>query len=136
VPGPKIYTVESVDALIPDLEKRFQRLDEIRERLRRAKVKSDALEMIWGDQVHKKDNPDHQEYEHHLEALKELEEEFQKVSASFGEYGATVKGLEPGLLDFYGVRDGILVFLCWKRGETKCEYWHHVDAGFAGRQKV
>ena len=136
MPGPRVYTVDEVSELIPDLESRFVRLDEIRAKLRRVKVKADAIEMIWGDEVHKKDNPDHQEYEHHIESLKELEEEFQRVSASFGEFGATVKGLEPGLLDFYGVRDGHLVFLCWRRGEKRCEYWHHVDSGFSGRQKV
>jgi hypothetical protein len=136
VPGPRVYTIDEVSALIPDLEGRFTRLDEIREKLRRGKVKADAIEMIWGDQVHKKSNPDHQEYEHHMESLKELEEEFQRVSASFSEFSATVKGLEPGLLDFYGVREGILVFWCWRRGEAKCEWWHHLDAGFAGRRKA
>jgi hypothetical protein len=136
MPGPRVYTVEEVNELIPDLERRFARLDEIRERLKTAKIKLDALEMIWGDAIHKHDNPDHKEFEHHLETLKRLEDEFQTASASFGELSATVKGLDPGLLDFYGVRDGRLVFLCWRRGEVKCEFWHHVDAGFSGRQPV
>lgn len=136
VSGPRVFTVEEVDALLPDLEGRFVKLDGIRGKLRAAKIKLDALEMIWGDAIHKRDNPDHGEFEHHLETLKALEEEFQQVGASFGEFGATVKGLDPGLLDFYAVRDKRLVFLCWRRGEPRCEYWHPIDAGFAGRQRI
>jgi hypothetical protein len=134
--GPRVYTVDEVNELIPELERRFLELDELRRKLKISKIRLDALEMIWGDQIHKNDCPDHGEYDHHLEELKATEEQFQKTAGSFSEFSATVKGLDPGLLDFYGVHDGHLVFLCWRRGEEKCEFWHHVDAGFAGRQPV
>ena len=134
--GPRVYTVDEVNAMIPLLEERFIALDELRRKLKIIKIRLDATEMIWGEQIHKKDCPDHHEYEHHLEDLKNAEEQFQKIAASFTEFSATVKGLDPGLLDFYGVRDGYLVYLCWRRGEDKCEYWHHIDTGFAGRQKL
>ena len=39
-----------------------------------------------------------------------------------------------GLADVYHVRDGRLVFLCWKRDEEEFEAWHHVDEGFAERE--
>lgn len=134
--GPRVYSIAEVDSMIPELEERFVRLDELRKRLREYKIRIDAIEMIWGDQIHRKECPDHKEYEHYLEELKKFEEQFQKTVASFQEFSATVKGVEPGLLDFYGVRDGYLIYLCWRRGETKCEYWHHVDEGFAGRQPI
>ncbi len=50
--------------------------------------------------------------------------------------GCQVKSLEEGLVDFPHLREGREVLLCWKLGEDDIEYWHEVDAGFAGRMKL
>jgi len=50
--------------------------------------------------------------------------------------GALVKDMASGLLDFPAMREGHEVYLCWKVGEQKIEYWHEVEAGFAGRQPI
>ena len=50
--------------------------------------------------------------------------------------GCVLKGFEDGLVDFYGQRDGRLVFLCWRLGEDEVTCWHELDAGFAGRQPI
>ena len=49
------------------------------------------------------------------------------------EMGVVVKGVQEGLVDFPHLHDGREVYLCWKYGEEDIEYWHEVDAGFAGR---
>jgi hypothetical protein len=28
------------------------------------------------------------------------------------------------------------VFLCWEQGEEDIEFWHDLDAGYAGREKL
>ncbi|MGY8762948.1 MAG: DUF2203 family protein, partial [Nitrospinaceae bacterium] len=28
------------------------------------------------------------------------------------------------------------VYLCWKNPEEKIEYWHDIQSGFAGRQRI
>ena len=134
--GPRVFTVEQVDRLLPELESRFAALDQIRERMRASKIRIDALEMIWGEKLASRECTDHGEYLHPLEELKQLEEEFRSRMAACTDIGATVKGVEPGLVDFYGVRDGYLVYLCWKRGEERCGHWHPIDAGFAGRKPL
>ena len=50
--------------------------------------------------------------------------------------GAVVKDPRTGLLDFYGRVDGRLVWLCWRYGETSLDYYHDLDAGFAGRRPL
>jgi len=50
--------------------------------------------------------------------------------------GCQLKDLDSGLIDFPTVWEGREVFLCWKLGEPRVEYWHEVDAGFAGRQPL
>jgi len=136
MPGPRIYSIEEVDRLLPRLERIFTTLDDIKARLRTLKIRVNALEMIWGAKVHEKDNPDHLELEHHLSEMKDAEKEFEQATKQIGKLGGQVKSVEPPLVDFYGVRDGRLIFWCWTRGEEKIDHWHHVDEGFAGRQKV
>ena len=48
--------------------------------------------------------------------------------------GAKIKDINTGLVDFLAQRDGREVYLCWKYGEEQVEYWHDIEAGFAGRQ--
>jgi hypothetical protein len=50
--------------------------------------------------------------------------------------GVQVKDINTGLLDFSAMKDGREVYLCWKYGEDQIEYWHEVEAGFAGRQPI
>jgi hypothetical protein len=48
--------------------------------------------------------------------------------------GVQLKDFERGLVDFPSLREGRVVLLCWQLGEgDELEWWHDVDAGFAGR---
>jgi hypothetical protein len=51
--------------------------------------------------------------------------------------GIQLKDYQQGLIDFPSMRDGRVVLLCWKADEGDClEWWHDVEAGFAGRQPL
>lgn len=72
-----------------------------------------------------------------------LRREIDAVAARINGYvdeltavGCLLKGFEDGLVDFYGLREGRLVFLCWRLGEASVSHWHELDAGFAGRQAI
>lgn len=136
MPGPRVYELHEVDALIPDLERRFCAIDDLKERMRVLHLRINALELIWGREVHETDNPDHKELMHHLEDMKSVQEEFEAATREIGEMGGQVKGMDPGLVDFYGVREGHLIHWCWRRGETEITHWHHVDEGYAQREPV
>lgn len=134
--GPRVFSVDEANRLIPQLEENFRALDALREKMRGIKFKMNALEMIWGEAVNASDNPDRREYHHYVDELKGLGEEFARLVGRFEEIGAVLKGLDMGLIDFYGVKDGRLVFLCWQRGESEIGHWHHIDEGFAGRHPL
>ncbi|NIN71236.1 MAG: DUF2203 family protein [Gemmatimonadetes bacterium] len=83
--------------------------------------------------------------DHDLETMKErrreldglLQELTDRINAHIDELeniGVVFKGFEPGLVDFYAMMDDREVFLCWKLGEAQVDYWHELDAGYAGRQ--
>ena len=69
----------------------------------------------------------------------EAEAQVQRAKDALGEIdaiGVQVKDLDTGLLDFPCRVHGELVLLCWRRGETRIEYWHTLEAGFRGRQPL
>ncbi len=47
-----------------------------------------------------------------------------------------VKDLSIGLIDFPAVKDGRVIYLCWKYNEESVQFWHEAEAGFAGRQPI
>ena len=52
------------------------------------------------------------------------------------EMGVQIKDFERGLVDFPHLRDGHEVFLCWELDEPDIEFWHEIDAGYAGRERL
>ena len=50
--------------------------------------------------------------------------------------GVILKDADKGLCDFPYMRQGRVVYLCWQLGEERIEYWHDIEAGFAGREPL
>ena len=66
----------------------------------------------------------------------QLIEAFQSALKQLEELGCVLKDLQSGLIDFYTVRSGDLVFLCWKLEEDRIRFWHTLTDGYAGRQSL
>ncbi len=65
-----------------------------------------------------------------------LASDIEHYIAELNDLGVICKGMDTGLVDFRGQIDGREVFYCWKLGEPSVQYWHEVDAGFVGRQRL
>jgi hypothetical protein len=65
-----------------------------------------------------------------------LAKDIEGYIAELAALGVICKGMGTGLVDFPGEIDGRDVFFCWKLGEPSVQYWHEVDAGFIGRQRL
>lgn len=48
--------------------------------------------------------------------------------------GVTLREIETGLIDFPALASGRQIWLCWRLGESKVEWWHELDDGFGGRR--
>lgn len=64
-----------------------------------------------------------------FQALKDVLYEIQQ-------YDVYVKDVNSGLVDFPSIRDGEVVYLCWRFGEDQIGYWHELESGFQGRKPV
>ena len=62
--------------------------------------------------------------------------ELQAGLQAFEDRGIVLRDLDRGLIDFPASREDREVYLCWIDGEADIEFWHDLDAGYAGRQPL
>jgi hypothetical protein len=79
----------------------------------------------------------------HREELQQAQNGFERDQERLLEYvqelkdlGVELKDFFTGLVDFPCRMDDREVYLCWRYGEPEVAYWHELDKGFAGRQKL
>jgi hypothetical protein len=122
----RLFTVEEVNALLPTLRKILDEVALHRDALReRAPHMEPILEAAPGNGGGKAGS----EYGVEAYNLYLAIERIRKL-------GVVLKDLDLGLLDFPHERGGRVVFLCWHPPEVRVEYWHDLDAGYAGRQPL
>ena len=73
---------------------------------------------------------------HQLATLRTLYDATREAVDDLAGAGCVVKHIEQGLVDWYALRDGEEVYLCWKLGEKEVEFWHELHTGFAGRRPI
>jgi hypothetical protein len=122
----KTFTIDEANALVPQLEELLGDMIEMRDNLAmKGQMLQPMLDHAGGNGGSKAGS----EY-----AL--LLQRFQASLNLFQDLGVELKDLDQGLIDFPSYRDGKLVYLCWQRGETRIDFWHDIDTGFASRQPL
>ncbi|MBV9928659.1 MAG: DUF2203 domain-containing protein [Acidobacteria bacterium] len=124
----KLFTVEEANALLPTVRKVVSRIQRTYARVsaaqERARLAAAGAAQGGGGMEGGGD---------YVLALSVLAE----ASGELEELGVQLKDYERGLIDFPAMRDGRVVLLCWQMGEGDAlEWWHDLEAGFAGRQPL
>lgn len=121
----KHYTREEATALLPRLRLWLVRLNELRRQLERSDKRLASLmgpgQDLGGDLVNS-----------WIRALAQM----QEVLGEFQKREIQIKDMERGLVDFPAIIGGKEVFLCWEQDEEDVEFWHDLDAGYGGREKL
>lgn len=68
--------------------------------------------------------------------VQDLAREIDAFERELTGLGIALKDRRLGLVDFPSELGGRPVWLCWRLGEPEVQYWHDMDAGFAGRQPL
>lgn len=135
----KAFTVAEANQMLPRLRAVLERIDAAATRARDHHDKLQVLDALWGEGVHRPDNPDHQEWHAHratvAASVNDLEQLIQEEITARG-IRFPRGGLQHGLLDFPTTWEGRWVYLCWRRDEPRVLSWHEVAAGFAGRNTL
>ena len=122
----KIFTIQEANALLPNVRVILAKIQQAHRKLSRyrnqAKKASEAAEQGGGGGV--------ANGVAYAVALTDLTVQIAELEG----LGVQLKDFERGLVDFPSLREGRVVLLCWQMGEgDELEWWHDVDAGFAGR---
>jgi hypothetical protein len=120
------YTRNEARALLPKIRKWLKRLVELRNEFEKLDSKLNELMAPGGLDV---GGAVVNSWVKALAEIKTLLAEFQRREIQ-------IKDLERGLIDFPAVIDNKEVFLCWEQGEDDIEFWHDLDAGYAGREPL
>ena len=135
----KAYTVAEANTMIPDLITTFETITAYLSTGQAHTQKIQILDTLWGDQVNSEQNPDHEEFHQHTQALNKLNEQLNVlVQKKIFNKGLRLPsgGIENGLVDFPTTFAGRWVYLCWHRDESQVTCWHEINDSFAGRQEI
>jgi hypothetical protein len=121
----KHYTREEVRSLLPQLRQWLERTVQLRADLDKLEMRLCTLMSpgcdLGGDLVNT-----------WVKTLAHLED----VLLEFQRREIQVKDIDRGLLDFPALLGEKEVFLCWEQDEEDIEFWHDLDAGYAGRERL
>ena len=121
----KHYTVDEARALIPQLRQWIEKVQLIRTRLDKQDDRLGQLLSAGNDCG----GPLVNDWLRNVSALRKILYKFQELEIQ-------VKDINRGLVDFPAFKGGREVFLCWEMDEDDVEYWHDLDTGYAGREKL
>jgi hypothetical protein len=121
----KHYTREEANSLLPQIRKWLLELNRLREDLHRHEKRLSGLTDQGNDLGGGTVND-------WIRALADM----QATLAEFQRREIYIKDLERGLLDFPALIGGKEVFLCWESDEESVEFWHDLEAGFGGRERL
>jgi hypothetical protein len=121
----KHYTLEEARALLPQVRQWLAELETFQERLQALDERVAAL-LKHGDDAGGEP----------VEQLIKTLARCQQVLQEFRRRQIQVKDLRRGLLDFPSLREGREVFLCWEKDEEDIEFWHDLETGYGGREKI
>jgi hypothetical protein len=129
----KLFTVAQANGALPlirvivrDITQLARELEDRQERL----MDMPCDEGVVMDEAHREELESMQaDLERDQDRMQEYQEELESL-------GVILKDYQTGLIDFPARMDDRDVFLCWRMGEPEVAYWHELEAGFAGRQRL
>lgn len=121
----KHYTREEARGLLDQIREWLKRAADLRRQLQRCELRLNGLMApgrdLGGEPVNR-----------WVRTMADLD----SVLAEFQRREIQIKDLDRGLLDFPAIVGGHEVFLCWEQDEDDIEFWHELDAGYAGRERL
>ena len=126
------FTREEAEALLPQISVVLREIQVKYESVLQTQEELDALRMqAAGNGYHLQDRI--------MNLQRELSQQAQTLRKLLDEltgFGCVLKDPERGLIDFLSLRSGREIYLCWYLGEERINFWHDLEAGFAGRHPL
>ena len=129
----RVFTVDQANAELERIRKKLdiistyrQIAEECRGELKIHTMMSDVTG--WNETIA---TPDYCKLQ---EIIQHNQLEAENLRMELLQQGFQVTDSEYGTVDFYHVRDGRLVFLCWQPDEPDVRRWHSLHSGYEGKE--
>jgi hypothetical protein len=120
------FTVEEANAILPEIDILMDQLQVHRSRM--IKLRREIVELL-----------EVQDSDFGGSVASSLVSDFiaiERLMSEIRSHGCLIKDLNNGLVDFLSTRDGREIYLCWRYGEPRIEFYHELHTGFKNRQKI
>jgi hypothetical protein len=132
----RLWTVAEANRRLPGLEELLPRLKTWALRLAEVHAEVERLSTFWGREVDAVDHVDHDRKVQLDAEWQHLTHRLEEAVGALQREGIEVKDLGSGLVDFYGVVGGEVVFLCWRLSESEVGFYHTLDGGYRARRPL
>jgi hypothetical protein len=132
-PGKKYFTPAEANAALPLVRAIIRDVTELARDLRE---RHERLARVQSHQHGKPADAYQEELQQVLAEFERDQERMQEYVQELRSLGVELKDDLTGLVDFPSRMGDREVYLCWRQGEPEVAYWHELDAGFRGRQKL
>ena len=132
----RIWTVTEANARLPSLRELLPQMIGWVHRLRAVHEELGRLTGFWGKELQSPDNPDRDLAKRLGGEFKSLTQRLEHEVARLHDEGIEVKDLDEGLVDFCGLVNGEIVYLCWRHDEDDVAFYHTLTGGFSGRKPL
>lgn len=121
----KHYTIEQARALLPQIREWLAEIHQLRRRMTQLDGRISQIVSGGADAGGESVNTQ-------LKLITEL----QHIFREFEQRQIQIKEIDRGLIDFPAIIGNKEVFLCWEQDEADIEFWHDLDSGYAGRERL
>ncbi|MFZ1024468.1 MAG: DUF2203 domain-containing protein [Thermoplasmata archaeon] len=131
-----LWTVAEANLRLPSLNELLPQLRAWVVRLRTVHEEIERLATFWGKEIDSGDNPDREQKARLDAEWENLTKRLEEAIGGLQTEGIEIKDLDTGLVDFYGLQNDEVVFLCWQRGEDEVGFYHTLDGGYRTRRQI
>jgi len=131
--NPKFFSVDDAEKVIGLLEATFERIKRNKQHFLWLQKEISILRLIVECGADDK-NPDAAALNEKTAKFKSIARDIEKDIAKIEETGCILRDVDRGIVDFFSIQNGTVVYLCWAKGEDSIKYWHSIHESFANRQ--
>ncbi|MCK6257194.1 DUF2203 domain-containing protein [Fictibacillus sp. KIGAM418] len=124
----KYFTVEEANQLLPVISRELESLQQLQHSFVQFYDELERLRLS--------ENPPNDDFFTIESKLDFMEIEAQSYIHNIHSFGAELKDIHSGLVDFPAIIGDKEVLLCWKQGEPAITYYHGKEDGYINRKSL
>lgn len=128
----KVFTIKEANETLSRITPLLEKIRSTRDLILKLEVEIDTLELI----SEKKKSSVPPAVNEKVEEYNRTVNHFYALIDELHIIGCLMKDVDMGLVDFYSLYKGKIVYLCWKLGEAEISHWHEIGGGYGTRAPI